>query len=557
MRGLASLDVGQWLGAAGVVAAVLLVIWLERRSSTWLHGFASFLLLFGMTHLLLPGESAALWAALALTALIGTASKLKYRYLGFNLLAGDFYHLSASAFRPVVVDHARTLVPVLAGMALLVALVIAMAMAIPEPAVQLTQRLEVFGATAAVYLALFLAGGGSRRFEYRHWINDRAHLSAFVASWFGAGPSRRPAFLDIDPDPLPFLPATPGTCPAVRQAPHIIMILHESTFDPRQLGVAVPPSFERFFTPPNGLSGTLHVDVFGGSTLQTEFSVLTGLSSLSFGGDSRFVYHLLSGRVRHALPLALAGLRYNVSHISCDRPNFVNCGQFYSSIGFEDVSYADTLPPPFDAARWRRERHDEQLYGHALASLSQRATADRPCFLSIATLMNHGDHRRHIFPIDWHASLRGEAMAATGSELYGEYAVRLAESVEACEGFTGALQVQLAGQPAIIVRYGDHQPSFTTSLTGLPPSDPALRQTFYAIEAMNCALPDHLEAPPVLDSAFLSTLTMLAAGLPLDPVFATRASLLDDCAALYYDSGSLRKLRFHRALVEAGIVRLD
>lgn len=556
MQGLASLGVGQWLGAAGLVVAPPLVAWLEGKRSAWPLGFATFFLLFGLAHLLLPGDTVALWAALVLTAIIGAISKLKHRYLGFNFLAGDIYHLAASSFRSVLADHARMTIPALAAMLAIVMGIIALALMLAEPAMPFPQRLALFSAAAFVYLCVFWASGGPERFRFHHLTDGRFHLSAFVASWFGAGPSRRPGFIDIDPEPLPLLPAVPARRPAGERMPHIVMIMHESTFDPRRHGIPVNDAFEHFFTPPNALSGALHVDVFGGSTLQTEFSVLTGLSSLSYGNDSRFVFHLLSGRVRHSLPSVLRGIGYNVSHISCDRPAFVNCGRFYQSVGFDEISYAQTLPPPFDADRWKRENHDEQLYDHALDQLSNRVMAGKPCFLSITTLMNHGDHRRRIFPVERHAELRRKAVAATGVPYYGEYTVRLAESVEAYAAFRRRLDIMLDGEPAIIVRYGDHQPSFTTALTGLPPPDPALRQTFYAIETVNCGLPDDVAAPPVLDCAFLSTLTLLAAGLPLDPVFATRAALLNDCAAPYFDPASPRKRRFHRALVEAGMVNL-
>jgi hypothetical protein len=65
-----------------------------------------------------------------------------------------------------------------------------------------------------------------------------------------------------------------------------------------------------------------------------------------------------------------------------------------------------------------------------------------------------------------------------------------------------------------------------------------------------------LEAPPVLDVAYLSTLALLAARLPLDPVFATRAALLKEEPATYFDIASRKKRRFHRALVEAGMIDL-
>ncbi|TPM42046.1 sulfatase-like hydrolase/transferase [Mesorhizobium sp. B2-3-4] len=556
MQGLASLGVGQWLGAAGLAIAPPLVAWLEGKRTAWPLGFATFFLLFGLAHLLFAGNIVALWAAVVLTAIIGIVSKLKYRHLGFNFLAGDVYHLAASSFRGVLADHARMTIPALAVMIAIVLAIIAMALTLAEPAMPLSQRLALFSAAVLLYLCVLWASGGPKRFHFHHLTDGRFHLSAFVASWLGAGPSRRPAFVDIDPDPLPLLPPVPSRRPAGERMPHIVMILHESTFDPRRFGIAVNEAFGRFFTPPGALSGALHVDVFGGSTLQTEFSVLTGLSSLSFGNDGRYVFHLLSGRMRHTLPSTLNGLDYGACHISCDRPSFVNCGRFYQSVGFEAISYAETLPPPFDAERWKRENHDEQLYDHALGQLSNRLAAGKPCFLSIATLMNHGDHRRRIFPVERHADLRRQAVAATGVPSYGEYIVRLAESVEAYATFRRRLETMLDGQPAIIVRYGDHQPSFTTALTGLPPSDPALHRTFYAIEAVNCGLPDDVAAPPVLDCAFLSTLTLLAAGLPLDQVSATRAALLADCAASYFGSTSRRKRRFHRALVEAGMVDL-
>lgn len=556
MQGLASLDVGQWLGAAGIAAALLLVVWLERRPATWHIGFATFFLLFGVLHLLFAGTIVALGTTLMLTVVIGIASKLKYRHLGFNLLAGDIYHLAPSSFRGIVADHARMAIPALAGIVAIVALAVVLDMTLHEPAATLRLRLAVFGAAALVYLIVFQASGGLARFRFQLLTQDRAHLSAFVASCFGAGPSRRPAFVDIDPDPLPLVSPMHAGRAANEPSPHIISILHESTFDPRRFGVPISDAFAQFFSPRDSLSGALHVEVFGGSSLQTEFSVLTGLSSLSFGSDSRFVFHLMDGRVRHSLPLFLTGIGYNISYLSCDKPSFLNRGRFYKSIGLDDVNYAETLPLPFDGERWRREHHDEQLYDHALGLLSKHAASAKPGYLSISTLMNHGDHRRRIFPAERHAGLRRDAVAATGNADYGEYVVRLAETVRAYDAFRKSLDDTLDGQPAIIVRFGDHQPSFTASLGGMTPSDPALYETFYAIEAVNCRLPQDLAAPRVLDVSYLSTLALIAARAPLDPVFATRAALFKDDPAAYFNIASTKKRRFHRALVEAGMVDL-
>jgi hypothetical protein len=68
--------------------------------------------------------------------------------------------------------------------------------------------------------------------------------------------------------------------------------------------------------------------------------------------------------------------------------------------------------------------------------------------------------------------------------------------------------------------------------------------------------PDRLASGPgaVLDIAFLGTAALQQAGLPLDPIFATRASLLEHCRETYFASPSERKRRFHRTLVNLGMI---
>ena len=57
-----------------------------------------------------------------------------------------------------------------------------------------------------------------------------------------------------------------------------------------------------------------------------------------------------------------------------------------------------------------------------------------------------------------------------------------------------------------------------------------------------------------LDIAFLGTVALRAAGLPLDRVSATRASLIADCGSAYFPSKSRRKQQFHRTLVDLGLI---
>ena len=59
-----------------------------------------------------------------------------------------------------------------------------------------------------------------------------------------------------------------------------------------------------------------------------------------------------------------------------------------------------------------------------------------------------------------------------------------------------------------------------------------------------------------MDIAFLGTVALQEAGLPLDQIFATRASLLDNDGEACPASSADRRHRFHRTLVDLGLIDL-
>ena len=110
----------------------------------------------------------------------------------------------------------------------------------------------------------------------------------------------------------------------------------------------------------------------------------------------------------------------------------------------------------------------------------------------------------------------------------------------------------------LIVHYGDHQPVLSRRIEAKLklPTDPRRQfRTFYAIETLNGGA-DRTSSGrgPDLDIAFLGTVALQQAGLPLDEIFATRASLLEHCGEAYFASPSERKRRFHRTLVNLGLI---
>src|SRR5262249_6674302 len=114
----------------------------------------------------------------------------------------------------------------------------------------------------------------------------RCFYSTFIASlidFVSWQQFSRLALSDIASEPLPLKEAMPARS---MDAPDIIVIQHESIFDPRIFGLPVEPIVEAFLSPPGGQHGCLNVDIFGGGSWQSEFSLLTGLSSASFGSSA-------------------------------------------------------------------------------------------------------------------------------------------------------------------------------------------------------------------------------------------------------------------------------
>jgi len=364
------------------------------------------------------------------------------------------------------------------------------------------------------------------------------------------------ALSDIANEPLPLKERMPARS---AETADIIVIQHESIFDPRIFGLPVEPIVEAFLSPMDGQYGRLNVDIFGGGSWQSEFSLLTGLSSASFGSSAYYLFKRGAGRFHSSLSHSLASLGYKTTLISSCRRSFLDYDQFYSSIGISERVFIDDFPPPFDVRRFEATNSDALFLDAVFAAHAERVADDpAPRFLYVLTNSNHGPHRRRLVPPGQFERERGFAFTSLPDVQYAEYYARLAETAASWERFRSRLKGRFPGRPTLIVHYGDHQPVLTRRIDRqLKLAADARRafRTFYAIEALNISPKSFHPGPGAdLDVAFLGTVALQRAGLPLDPVFSTRASLLDDCGESYFASSSERKRRFHRTLVDLGLV---
>jgi hypothetical protein len=245
---------------------------------------------------------------------------------------------------------------------------------------------------------------------------------------------------------------------------------------------------------------------------------------------------------------------------SCRR-SFLNYDEFYRSIGIGERIFTDDFRAPFDVGRFETTNSDAVFLDAALGLHMERMAGNAaPGFLYALTNFNHGPHNRRLVGPGRFENERAFAAASLPDAHYAEYYARLAETAATWNRLKSELAARFPERPMLIVHYGDHQPVMTRRIeakTELPLDPRRQFRTFYAMEMLNDRSDRMISGRgPDLDIAFLGTVALQQAGLPLDQIFATRASLLKQCGESYFASSSERKRRFHRTLVDLGVIDL-
>ena len=343
-------------------------------------------------------------------------------------------------------------------------------------------------------------------------------------------------------------------CHPLGRRPNIIMIHDESSFDIREAsGVKVPAGYGAHFRSFDGKERTFLAESNGGPSWYTEYNVLAGLSSRSFGRFSYFVTRLASGHVDRGLPLALRRCGYETLSLYPAFGAFMGARSFQTTTGIEHFYDAHDLGA-------KGIEPDSFFYDSALKLMSEEAPR-KPLFAFIYLAANH-------FP--WETRFRPELMpnwrAPGNGEVVDEYLRRQAMSAADYSDFVTSLKKKFAGEPFLIVRYGDHQPEFSPHLLDptldegaigkkLENYDPRYFSTYYAINAVNF---EPVKSPVIMDTidgAYLPLVIQEAAGIPLDPSFAEQKRIMLRCGGKFYScKNGAEARRFNGLLVDAGLI---
>ncbi|MBA2125612.1 sulfatase [Hyphomicrobium methylovorum] len=396
-------------------------------------------------------------------------------------------------------------------------------------------------------------GKGERKNTLFYW--DNLYLSSFYASWSETAETLWKGQLLDAARSQSMPPFSIAGCELTEKPPHIILIHQES---------AVPPSFfpqidydhalDPFFLSFDGQLHKLRVETYGGASWLTEFSVLAGVSTYSFGGMRTFVQSLMQGKIHDAVPQVLARCGYKNSVFYPVPQAFVSNGRFYSTVG---------MPQIFDYRAQGAKRFNERdqfYYNNALNDIGRNlAESNSPIFTFVITSATHLPYNNTFEP-NMQVSGGGPG---TDPEMH-EYLRRLSLAHMDYDEFRANLEKRFPNERFLIVQYGDHQPVATRTLLGfdetayaedikLTPDSPGML-TYYSINGVNYD-PPPMPAIDTLEVPYLGTVMLRAARIPLPEAYQERLRLMELCQGRYFTcSKSQSILSFHRRLMDSGLI---
>jgi phosphoglycerol transferase MdoB-like AlkP superfamily enzyme len=549
--------VAAWAIAALIAAGLMRHFWLDEGTfPNILFAAGVTLSLIALVVLLTRRVLFATALMASLIAVLVAAASIKRALMNMVLHAYDiFFYLSSWATVSYLwSDHRRYLLA-LAG-ALLAATFVAW-LAYRADTTRIPRRWAALAMLLTASLAWY---GANAKGERRHmqFYYENLYVSSFYASWGETLEALwRGALLEAAPRPA-FAGSAftiPTSCAVGAKPPHIIMIHQESVVQPSLFPtLRYDHSVDPFFRSDDDQLHQLRVETYGGASWLTEFSLLAGVSTHSFGGMRQFVQTFTQNKLKDTLPQALARCGYrNVVFYPMMR-NFVSNDRFYASIGLKEI-----FDMKSQGAQTTQER-DRFYYGNALAEMEGHFKSSRkPLFTYIQTMSAHWPYDYAFMP---EVDVPGGA-PGTNPEMH-EYLRRVSMAKADFDFLMAELRRRFPGERFLVVHYGDHHPMATRTLLGFDSDteaeDVTLQPdslgfiTYYATHGINYRVP----APPpfeALDVAYLGTVMLDLAGLPLSDSHRDRKRLMELCKGRYYSCREREEiLAFHRRLIDSGVM---
>jgi hypothetical protein len=534
------------------LTALGLMLWFE----VGVYAMLIFLLTWGVLNFfwLVILRRAVLAAALSLLLVVTliTFSEFKFGVLWIQVSFVDLMVIETDTAKYLLQIYPRLGWAIAAGLAVVIPL-----LAFTWWADPLRMRLRTALAGFVVCLGTLIVAASAVELDDVEAYHGDSHVSYFARSGVkSVSELMTHGMLESDVTVTERLkPSLDLACTPTAKPPHIILIHDESSFDIRSApGIKVPPGYGDHFKSLDGKERNFLVEGVGGPSWYAEYSVMTGLSARSFGRFSYFVLGIASGRVQRGLPNVLRNCGYRTHTLFPALGAFMNSRSFQTNVGVQafrdqaDMGANDLEPDKF-------------YYDKALGML-EKERGQGPSFFYIYLVANHWP-----WYVRWRPELMPEWKDLQNPPLVDEYLRRQAMSAQDYKEFVATLKEKFPGERFLLVRYGDHQPDFSTQILepGLDRTtlaqrvmhfDPKYYTTYYALDAINFKPVDMSSARSTLDAPYLPLVILEAAGLPLDPSFVEQKSILNRCRGIFYAcNGGAEARRFNRLLIDAGLIK--
>jgi phosphoglycerol transferase MdoB-like AlkP superfamily enzyme len=492
----------------------------------------------------------------SLVAVVFLVSLEKQATMNMGLHSYDlFFYLNVDTFELLWGDYRRYVVVVLAAV---VAAIILAALTWRFDTTRLSRLASGLTLLAAIGVAgAFESQASAENTPFRFLHDGNSFVSAFYLSWSETwGTLMRGQLMEAAAQTeLPDFISDPNCTPA-KKPPHIVLIHQESLVPPSLFPrLEYDHALDRFFMSDDGALHKLRVETYGGASWVNEFALLTGISTKAFGDMRMFVHVLMGGRLKETLPQTLAKCGYRTLMLFPMKKGYLSLDRFYRSIGFTEI-----LDRRDQGAPTIRER-DRFYFQNALEAMDRHfKSSDRPLFVYIQTMASHGPYDSAYMPEE---NVKGGGLG-TSAEM-SEYLRRAAMAQRDGVFLMDEIKRRFPGESILVVRYGDHQPSATRDIINDvwgddspdvgPDGSPGPFITFYAMQGSNLAVPPLPDYDP-LDIAYVGTVMLEAAGLPLSAAQRERKRLMAACAGRYFGCEPRSQiLAFHRRLINSGYVR--
>ncbi|RPI56150.1 MAG: hypothetical protein EHM55_05800 [Acidobacteria bacterium] len=252
--------------------------------------------------------------------------------------------------------------------------------------------------------------------------------------------------------------------PSRSDAPDIMLVFAESTFDPNQIFRLSAPVKNTLFEPNSHtrLLTPIRVNAVGGGSWISEFESLVGIDSRLFGYAGYYTHLSLAPYIRKSIVTHLRDRGYRTTAFYSAGGDFYRARRAFASYGFEEFFDEQDLDLP---KGWAAT--DEQTAAAVTTRLNPSGSS--PVFAFVSLAENHAPHRCQHYA-------DGRKFVATFSAnanfdltcTLNEYILKTYSTERAVKRLLTFLEKRASatGRAFVLLVFGDHQPHTFTRTGG-------------------------------------------------------------------------------------------